>query len=75
MLRDETVRNKTQVAVLTIALNRYLFNQDRVKVNQINRQIRILEQHERKVQEIVDMFKTFKKELHFAFLFASPLVL
>ena len=37
MLRDETVKNKTQVAVLTIALNRYLFNQDRVKVNQINR--------------------------------------
>ena len=75
MLCNETVKNKTKIMVLTIALNRYLNNQDRPKVNMINRQMRILEQHERKVQEIVDMFKVFKKELHFAFLFASPLVL
>lgn len=37
MLRDETVKNKTKIVVLTIALNRYLNNQDRQKVHIINR--------------------------------------
>lgn len=73
-LMDETLKNKAQIQILSLSLNRYLNNQDRQKVNQINRQIRILEQHEAKVQEIMNMFAVFKKELHFAFLFASPLV-
>ena len=34
----------------------------------------MLESHEKKVTKIMHMFKVFKKELHFAFMFASPLV-
>ena len=75
MLKDETVKNKTQIAILSLSLNRYLNNQDRLKIYQINKQIRILEQHESKVQEIMTMFQVIKKELHFAFLFASPIVI
>ena len=37
--------------------------------------IDILKQHEDKLHSIQDMFRVIKKELHFAFLFASPLVM
>lgn len=73
MLKQETIKNKSKIAVLGLSLNQYL-NLDRHKVNQINLHLRVLAQHEKKVQEISETFRIFKKELHFAFLFASPLI-
>ena len=34
----------------------------------------MLEQHETKLLEISEMTRVFKKKIHFAFLFASPIV-
>ena len=74
MVANETIKNKAQITVLSLALKRYMYKQDRQKARQINRIIRILEQHETKLEEINDMTRVFKKKIHFAFLFASPIV-
>ena len=37
MLKDEVLKNQAYTAILSLSLNRYLNNQDRQKVLQINR--------------------------------------
>ena len=57
-----------------MTLNRFLNNQNRYSQTMLKLQIDLLNKHELKVSKIMDILKVYKKELHFAFMFASPLV-
>ena len=69
----ETISNSAQISVLSLSLQRYLKMNDKYKASQISKQIRSLRQQETQVREIMNYIKVQKKELQFAFLFASPL--
>ena len=74
-LAQDVAKNKLQLNILSFFLKNYVNTNEDQKVDAINRQIEILQQHEHHVQTILNRFQNEQKKLHFAFLFASPLVL
>ena len=72
-MNDETVKKKVQIAVLSLTLNRSLQDQRRLKTK-VNNCIQVIESHDKVLQKVKRNQKMSGKGLHFAFMFASPIV-
>ena len=73
-MHDEITKNRLQVSILQYYLKTQKL-EDEQKIETVNNAIKVLTSHERKLREISQVSQSEKHKLHFAFLFASPLVI
>ena len=69
------VKQKVQIEIMAHYLTNNVARSEEQRIDVLNKQIKRLNEHELQVRKILDRFKKEDKKLHFAFLFACPLVL
>ena len=73
-LKNEMLKNRVQLHVLSYYLKQQKLEED-MKAKNLNRAIKVIAEHEVKLMQMTQPNLLDKHHLHFAFCFASPLVI
>ena len=73
-MQEESVKNRLQLSIFSYYLKTQKLEDDK-KIETLNNAIKVLTSHEIKLKEITIPSMSEKHKLHFAFCFASPLVI